>query len=216
MQARRIGVALGVVVLVAAVGLGVQQARLEPVTPVGDVDPHGPDLPAADDQSVLAQVGVGPNDLGPGWQARLMDQGDQLSQPTLDLCQLHYASESRRQARRQVVVSDSTGDPVFSTEAVLYDDQAGAAEAIAEARGAAAHCASATTVATPTTPGVDRAALTERGSEAVFLRRGRLLLGLYFVDTGTQQAQVSGTDTVATTVGTFQRRVAALPEADVR
>ncbi len=34
-----------------------------------------------------------------------------------------------------MAVSDSTGDTVLSTEAVLYRNQAGAAEAVAEARG---------------------------------------------------------------------------------
>ena len=99
----------------------------------------GPCRPTSD-QSVLARWASRPGDLGSGLTAGLIDQGDQLSQPTLDLCWLHFASEARRQARRQVAVSDSSGDPVMSTEAVLYRDQAGAAEAMGEARGAASRC----------------------------------------------------------------------------
>ena len=137
----------------------------------------------------------------------------------------------------------SNGDAVFSTEAVLYQDQAGAAEAMAEARGAASRCPPGPVAGpTPTDPqlrwrvrgdtdlgggrpsGLDRLGLTVQASEAgspaesevlVFLRRGRLLLGLYFVQAAGPQAQIDGASTIASTVRTFEDRVEAVPAADL-
>ena len=243
MQARRIVVILGVVALVAVGLVAVRLRALEAVAPVGDVAPTAGHLPLDQDQSVLARVGVGPHDLGPGLTAELLDQGDQLSQPTLDLCGLHYASESRRQARRQVAVSGSSGDPILSTEAVLYRNQAGAAEAMGEARGAAPRCPSGLVsspdpsvpplrwqihaqggLGGPPPAGIDRLGLSVTTSAPdvpaqqetlVFLRRGRLLLGLYFLVPDGPQAQVDGGDTIASTVSVFEQRVAALPADDV-
>jgi len=185
MQARRILGAIGAVALVAVVLVVVRVWTLQPVAPVGDVAASAHPLPGSDDQSLLDRVGVQAQDLGPGELARLLDQGDQLSEPTLDLCSLSFASEKRRQARRQVAVSDSSGDAVFSTEAVLYQDQAGAAEAMAEARGAASRCPPGPVAGpTPTDPqlrwrvrgdtdlgggrpsGLDRLGLTVQASEA--------------------------------------------------
>jgi hypothetical protein len=243
MQARRIVMVLGAVALVAVGLVAVRLRALQPVAPVGDVAPTAGHLPAAQDQSVLARVGVGPHDLGPGLTAELLDQGDELSQPTLDLCWLHFASEARRQARRQVAVSGSSGDPILSTEAVLYGDQAGAAEAMGEARGAASRCPSSLVpspdpavpplrwqihdhggLGDPPPAGIDRQGLSVTTSAPdvpsqretiVLLRRGRLLLGLYFLVPDGPQAQVDGGDTIASTVKVFEQRMAALPAADV-
>ncbi len=49
----------------------------------------------------------------------------------------------------------------------------------------------------------------------VFLRRGRLLLGLYFLAPDGPQVQVDGGSSIPSTVTTFQDRVAALPAADL-
>jgi hypothetical protein len=218
---RRIVAVVGAVAAVALVVVLVQRTALAPVPPVGDVPAATPPMPADRDQSLLTTVGVGAGDLGPGYTARLIDQGDQLSQPTLDLCSEHYASEARRQARHQVAVSDSTGDPVMSTEAVLYVDQAGAAEAMAELRGAGSRCSSTTWLVQPASDlgpsptGMDRVGLSVNASVVVFLRRGRLLLGLYFLQAIGPQAQIDGTDSIAGTVAAFQRRVAAVPAADL-
>ncbi len=234
MGARRSLAAVGIVVtalVVAAVAVAVvQHVALAPVNPVGDVARPTTPMPVARDQAVLDQVSVAAADLGPGWTARLIDQGDQLSQPTLDLCSGHYASESRRQARHQVEVSDSTGEAVMSTEAVLYQDQAGAAEAMAEVRGMASRCPgrvqvrAAADAGSGHPPGIDQVAWSVQAEVAsqpmdravlVFLRRGRLLLGLYFLTADGPQARIAGTDTIAATVAVFQRRVADLPAAEV-
>ncbi len=230
MVARRIVVVLGLLALLAVAVAVVQRATLHPVAPVGDVATAANPMPADRDQALLARVGVAADDLGPGYTARLIEQGDQLSQPTLDLCSHHFASEARRQARHQVAVSDSTGDPVMSTEAVLYRDQAGAAEAMAEMRGASSHCPKPWRIRTqgglgPVRPtGMDRVALSVEAPAAgqpperavvVLLRRGRLLLGLYFLQADGPQAQIDGTDSIPDTVGVFQARVAAVPAADL-
>ncbi len=227
--ARRIGVVLGAVALVAVTVVLVRWTTLAPVHPVGDVATASPPMPAGRDQDLLSTVGVRADDLGPGYTARLIDQGDTLSEPTLDLCSLHFASEARRQARYQVAVSDSTGDPLMSTEAVLYRDQAGAAEAMAEIRGAASRCPKQWHVHTqsdlgPVSAGMDRVGLSVVATVAgqatdpavlVFLRRGRLLLGLYFLEANGPQAQIDGTDTIPGTVAVFQQRVASVPARDL-
>ena len=230
MVARRIVAVLGVVALVAVAVAVVQRATLHPVAPVGDVATAATPMPAERDQDLLARVGVGAGDLGPGYTARLIDQGDQLSQPTLDLCSQHFASEARRQARHQVAVTDSTGDPVMSTEAVLYRDQAGAAEAMAEMRGAASSCPKPWRIRTegdlgPVRPsGMDRVALSVEATAAgqpleravvVLLRRGRLLVGLYFLQPDGPQAQIDGTHSIPGTVAVFEQRVAAIPAVDL-
>ncbi len=229
MGARRIVVILGLVAMVAVIVALVRWDTLAPVAPVGDVATASGPMPADRDQGLLALVGVRAGDLGPGYSAHLIDKGDQLSQPTLDLCSRHFASEARRQARRQVAVSDSTGDPLMSTEAVLYRDQAGAAEAMAEIRGAASRCSNQWQVRRqsglgPVVAGMDRVGLWVTATVAgqptdpavlVFLRRGRLLLGLYFLQAGGPQAQIDGTDSIPGTVAVFQQRVAAIPAADL-
>jgi hypothetical protein len=190
-------------------------------------------------------VGLEPGDVGPGYVVSLLDEGDQLSQPTLDFCGLHFASEGRREARRQVAAGDSSGSAVMSTEAVLYRDQPSAAEAMGEVRGIGSRCPSsavpgavvgepshawrvhaASTTGWPEPGAIDRVALAvsvaESGGDAhddevvVYLRRGRLVLGLYFVLPTAPQSLVSGAPTVGATVGVFERRITALPLADVR
>jgi hypothetical protein len=210
---------------------------------VGDVVTTGTRAPRSADAQILAGVGLGPSDVGSGYVVSLLEEGDQLSQPTLDFCGLHFASESRREARHQVVAGDSSGSPVMSTEAVLYRDQPSAAEAMGEVRGIGSRCPSAavpgavagepslvwrvheaTTAGWPATGDIDRMALAvsaaEPGSDAheevvVYLRRGRLVIGVYFVEAAGPQPGVSGARSVGAIVGVFQRRLAALPVADV-
>jgi hypothetical protein len=220
MQLRRVWLVVGGLVAVALAVAAVSWTRLEAVAPVGDVARAGPQLPADQDQQVLATVGVQPGEVGPGLTVHLMDHGADLSEPTLDLCDIHFSSEAHRQARRQLEVDDSSGEPVFSTEAVLYQDQSGAAEAMAEVRGAPSRCghglALAHDVGAPSQPGVDRVAVTYQGTEAVYLRRGRLLLGLYFADPIGAQAQVGSASDIRDTVSRFAQRVAGLPASDLR
>jgi hypothetical protein len=125
----------------------------------------------------------------------------------------------------------------------LYRDQPGAAEAMAEVRSIASRCPSSpvpgsqvgepplswkVTAASqsgwPSAPGLDRVALhvtlsePAGGSEeqlVVYLRRGRLLLGIYFETPDGPQPPVDGQSTIAGIMGVLQQRIEALPAAEV-
>ena len=166
-------------------------------------------------------------------------------QVTLDLCNGTFASEALRTARRQVDLSDSASTTWLSTEAVLYGSAADTAQAFTELKARAAKCPSGYLPPTPgedgipnskttfngppdgswpTVPGVDRLAYdfttvdtqgnTTR-SVAVYLRRGRALLGVYFSSPLGTQPSVAGKTTVEGIVGVFEQRLAALPTSVV-
>jgi hypothetical protein len=166
-------------------------------------------------------------------------------QVTLDLCNGTYPSESLRTAREQVDVTDQAGQSVFSTEAVLYHNAAATAQAFSELRARAAGCpqqflapppgeeglpATKTTfnarpdASWPTTPTVERQAYDFTSTDqqgntshsiAVYLRRGRALMGLYFANPDQAQPAVDGQTTVPGIVSVFEKRMAALPPAAV-
>jgi len=158
---------------------------------------------------------------------------------TLDLCNGTFPSESMRTARRQVDLVDDQGNLLVSTEAVLYRDAGGGAQAMAELQSVASHCPT-TPVVSPVgeetvttkfsappdrawsrTPTVERlaydfvsvspASKDQTRSIAVYLRRGRVLMGIYFADPGGTQPSVAGHSTVEGIVGVFEARIAALP-----
>jgi len=237
-----VGASLVLVAVVALLAWG-HARSFQAYRPAGDVEASGPRAPRSADQQILMAVGLGPSDVGPGYVVSLLDEGDQLTQPTLDFCGLRFASEADREARRQVAASDSSGLAALSTEAVLYRDQAGAAQAMGELRGMRGRCPSgpvqspaigepslvwrvrdASTEGWPSPGAVDRVAFdvsVGRPGEdpihqvVVYLRRGRLLLGIYFASADGSQVEVHGDSTISGTVGLFQQRVAALPAADV-
>ena len=237
-------VAAAAVALVAVIGLLAwgHGHSLEPVRVVGDVAPTGPRPPSSADPEILARVGLRPSDVGPGWTVSLIDEGDQLSQPTLDFCGLRFASEARREARRQVAARSASSEYWgVSTEAVLYRDQASAAEAMGELRGIGSRCpsgpvpgsvpgeptlvwrvANASTSGWPGAGSLDRVALSVKLAEpggdptdqvVVYLRRGRLLLGVYFSDA--PDSDLAGGPGMGDAVDLFARRIAALPASDV-
>ena len=162
-------------------------------------------------------------------------------QVTLDLCNGTFASEALRTARRQVDLVDRTGQLALSTEAVLYGNSAATAQAFTELRARAAACPqtfvppppgedtlpAARTTFNPVpdttwakTASVERLAYdftsadqqgnTQR-SVAVYLRRGRVLVGVYFANPQQPQPSVAGKTTVAGIVGVVEQRIAALP-----
>ncbi|HTJ73727.1 MAG TPA: DUF2510 domain-containing protein [Acidimicrobiales bacterium] len=164
--------------------------------------------------------------------------GSGLSRPTLDLCNGRFPSESRRTARLQDGMLDGQADLTLSTEAVLYDDPSAAIQAFNELRSVTAACPAtpvpspvgdptvitkfnpAPDTAWPQTPTVNRLAYDftttdENGvtshSIAVYLQRGRALVGVYFFEPDGPQAPVAGQTTVAGIVGVFAGRLAALP-----
>ena len=169
--------------------------------------------------------------------------GDRVTdQPTLDLCNGTFASESQRTARLQVAAYDGVGQELLSTEAVLYKSAADSEQAFAELKSVAAHCPSTpvvspvgeATVAThfnappdsswAQVPTVTRQAydfVTDDGQGdtehniAVYLRRGRVLMGVYFAHPDAPQISVTGQNTIDQIAAVFANRIAALPASVV-
>jgi len=198
-----------------------------------------PDAHAA----ALLGLGVTQADVPVGYTVRLQDGGnDFVHGTTLDLCNGTFKSESLRTARNQVVVLDSSGNQLLSTEAVLYKSPDAAAQALKELRAVVAKCPNRPvtspvgegTVTTkflaapdaswPHSAGVTRAAydfqVAAQGqtvrSTAVYLWRGRALLAIYFSSSSGDQVAVQGKTTIRAIEGVFETRLAALPLAVVR
>jgi hypothetical protein len=191
--------------------------------------------------SALEDLIVTPDDVPANADVVVFPGGIGLDQPTLDLCNGRYPSESRRTARFQDAVLDAQGTLVFSTEAVLYGDSGGTTQAFAELQQVVGACpngpvqgpagGSAVTTrfsAAPDTnwaqtPGVNRRAydLTSddgtgpRRTVAVYLQRGRVLLGVYFAKPEGAQMPVDGQTTIEGIVGVFAKRLAGLPTSVV-
>ena len=127
---------------------------------------------------------------------------------------------------------------MLSTEAVLYGTPAGAAQAFAELQRVAAACPSTPVVSPvgepttitrfnappdgswPQTPTVNRLAYdfvtTDNTGQtghflAVYLQRGRALVGVYFSQPDQPQPAVAGQTTISGIVGVFADRLAKLP-----
>ena len=193
-----------------------------PTAPSQSRDPSAP---------LLIDLIVSDADVGPSLTVAGMQGGNGLSQPTLDLCNGTYPSESMRTARLQVLAVDAQRQPVLSTEAVLYSSGAGTAAAFSELKETAANCQDRTTrfrpapdTDWPQVPTVERLAFafdtvdtsgeTEH-SVAVFLRRGRALLGVYFSHADAPTAVVEGKTALADIVNIFANRLAKLPVAAI-
>ena len=211
---------------------GASTPTTSPLSAAGN-DPSAPAL-----ESLVVQ----PEDVPAAARVVVFPGGIGLNQPTLDLCNGRYPSESRRTARIQDAVLDPQGVLVLSTEAVLYGDSAATTQALSEAQSVAAACpptpvqgprgeSSTTTFGPapdtnwPQAPTVNRLAfdvtITEpatppRRLVAVYLQRGRALLGVYFSQPeATQQLAVEGKTTIEEIVGVFAARMAALPTSVV-
>jgi hypothetical protein len=201
-------------------------------------------LSAGNDPSAAAleSLIVKPEDVPATADVVVFPGGIGLGQPTLDLCNGRYPSESRRTARIQDAVLDGAGVLVFSTEAVLYGDSGGTTQAFAELRSVVGACPStpvqgppgeppvtskfnpAPDAAWPQTPSVNRLAYDftsddgsgrTRRTVAVYLQRGRVLLGVYFSQPDGPQSPVDGRTTVEGIVSVFAARLAALPTSVV-
>lgn len=204
-----------------------------PTAPTGNNDPS---------TAALTSLVVKPEDVPSTVRVRLFPGGVGLSQPTLDLCNGRYPSESLRTARLQDAVVDAQGRVLLSTEAVLYGDSRGTTQAFSELQSVVAACPPApvespvgqpTAITTfhaspdsawPQTPTVTRQAydLTsedasgeQRRTIAVYLQRGRALLAVYFSQHEDPQVEVQGQTTIEGIVGVFAGRLAALPTSVV-
>jgi hypothetical protein len=209
-----------------------------PGTVAPNVLPPTPTVPRDASASALSGLVVQQADVPRTVNVQLLPAGTSVSQPTLDLCNGTFPSESRRTARLQVAALDRPGTVVLSTEAVLYSSAAATAQAFSELKAVAARCpASPVTspvgeppvvtrfgaapdgawpqVATVERLAFDFVATDETGqaqhSVAVYLRRGRVLMGLYFNQPDNPQVAVRGQTTIAAITNLFATRLAHVP-----
>ena len=199
--------------------------------------------PSDPSASVLSGLVVTQSDVASTETVRPLPGGSEVTgQPTLDLCNASFPSESLRTARLQVAAIDDQGNGVLSTEAVLYSNPAATAQGFAELKQAAARCPSGPVVspvgepttatrfnpapdgAWPAVPGVERLAYDfvttddsgqTQHSVAVYLRRGRVLMGVYFPRPDGAQPAVRGQTSMAGIVNLFATRMAQLSTAVV-
>jgi hypothetical protein len=187
---------------------------------------------------LLASLIVNDADVAPTLTVAGLQGGNGLSVPTLDLCNGTFPSESMRTARLQVAAVDAQGETALSTEAVLYASGAGTTDAFKELQDTVTRCPEGPvkspvglpTVTTrfgpapdagwPVVPSVERLAfafdtIDANGetdhSVAVYLRRGRALLGVYFSHADAPTAVVEGKTALGDIVTVFANRMAKLP-----
>lgn len=195
---------------------------------------------AVRDGSMLDGLIVQQSDLGLADEVVPLRGGsDAVNEPTLNVCNGRYPTESERVARRQVAVVGVDGSLRLSTEAVTYRDVETSKQAFEEVQRETARCPktpvpNSTGTGSETTrfnappdtgwrdtPGVDRLAYDMERTDGtgssdrsivVYLRRGRALMGVYFYSTGgATQPSVRGRTDVEAIVSIFASRLADLP-----
>jgi hypothetical protein len=232
-RSRRTGLVVALIIVALVVGFGT-------ATLVLDGRDSGSDAAAA---SVLGGLVLRQSEVPPADLVSLLNQGTDLSIPTLDLCNGTFPSEAARTARRQVALTDGNGGVRISTEAVLYRNVSQSVEAFSELRTVASQCPHTPVVspvgegiaittfrappdgAWPKVENVERLAYdftstdatdgTAVHSVAVYLRRGRALVGVYFATPDGAQPAVSGRTTIAGIVNLFESRLAAVPSGPI-
>ena len=194
-----------------------------------------------ENSAALPRLSVHQADVPNTLSVVLYPDGDKVvNQVTLDLCDATYPSEALRIARRQTAVVDVDQNLVFSTEAVGYRSEAATAQAFTELRSAQTNCptdfvpsqaaggAALRTLFNPTPdrgwaappPGIERLVfdmlvVDEQGrgarTAAIYLRRGRILLGLYYYLLPNQPLPaIEGQTTVEGITNVFAARLGAL------
>jgi hypothetical protein len=200
--------------------------------------PSAPSQTRDPSAALLANLIVTDADVRPTLRVAGLQGGNGLDVPTLDLCNGTFPSEALRTARLQVSAIDDQRQTALSTEAVLYSSGSGTADAFSQLKDTAAKCPPAPvespvglpTVTTrfgpvpdtgwPQVATVERLAFSfdstdETGqtdhSVAVYLRRGRALVGVYFGHADMPSAVVEGKTALADIVDIFANRLAKLP-----
>jgi hypothetical protein len=246
-RALRIVGAVAVTVVMAAAFHDITSGSSNPTIGATPHDPltPSPSAPASSrdpSAALLAGLIVSDSDVGPTLTVAGLPGGNGLTQPTLDLCNGTFPSETMRTARLQVKAVDRQGETMLSTEAVLYSSGAGTAAAFSELKATAAACPSGpvdSPVGLPAVsthfdpapdgawqqvPSVERLAFSfvttsasgeTSHSVAVYLRRGRALLGVYFSRPDTSSAVVEGHTALPDIVTVFANRLAKLPVAAI-
>jgi hypothetical protein len=210
-------------------------------TPGGGTTPGSAPASTDPDRLVLGGLVVQQSDVGAKRTVVLIPNGASTAKPTLDLCNGDYPSERLRTARLQVATADAAGNTALSTEAVLYKNPAAAAQAMRELVAVRASCPHkpvaspvgegtaqtefkpAPDASWPRNPAVQRQAYSmittaagqSHASIAVYLRRGRALLGIYFLQPNGVQPSVAGERSIANIVAVFEARLARLAPAVV-
>lgn len=192
--------------------------------------------------AALPKLSVHQPDVADGLQVVLYPDGDRVvNEVTLDLCEATFPSEGLRVARRQTAVVNSDRDILFSTEAVGYQSEAATAQAFQELRSAQTNCSTGfepsaaaggvplRTLFNPTPDrgwaapptGIERLVfdmlvVDEQGRgvhiAAVYMRRGRVLLGLYYYLLPSEPLPaVEGQTTVEAITNVFATRLSQLP-----
>src|SRR3954451_16568977 len=190
------------------------------------------------DEAVLGDLNLQQTDVSRRYTVGLIPNGESVSGATLDLCNGTFPSEALRTARRQVAAVDTASSVTISTEAVLYRRPADAAQAFAELRALKDNCpdrpvpspTGGRALTTKLGPAPDRiwkaVANVERiafdvnttdntgqddHSIAVYLRRGRVLMGVYFGSADVTQPTVAGERSFEGITRVFASRMAELP-----
>lgn len=181
-----------------------------------------PPEPRDRDAELLDRLGLLPTDVAPSVRVQLIQRGDRVSgETTLDLCDAFYPSEEDRTARRQLAAIDEQG-LVMMTEAVLYKSAAALEAAFGELESAAASCNAKKGSARdwPAVQDVHTLAfdvpntgtdVVNEGHTAVYMRRGRVLLAVYFRKPGVTRTPVVGHDTEKDVVAAYRQRLLDLP-----
>ncbi len=202
--------------------------------------PKVPAAPVDPDAAVLGGLILRQSDVTAPNTVQLLQHGADTTVATLDLCNGTFASEAQRTARRQVALLDSASALRMSTEAVLYGRASGGAQAFAELKSVVDKCPATPVVSPvgedtaattfraapdtswPRTPTVDRLAYdfvttspasgASSHSVAVYLRRGRVLMGVYFAQPDGVQTAVEGRTTIQGIVAVFEARMAKISD----
>ena len=238
-----VAVVIGFAVTTLALNASSSKTKRASTTPAPTTPTSRPFDVSPDPNGVLGHLIVQQTDVPDGFSVVLIPGGtDAARQTTLDLCNGVYPSERLRTARRQVAVGTPDQVLALSTEAVLYGAPAATTQAFAELRQVTAACpkrpvpslvGGATVTTTfraapdtrwPRVAGVDRLAFEfdttdangqHHRSIAVYLRRGRALLAVYFSKYSDPQVIVGGKKTIPDIVRFFEDRLAAAPSRDV-
>lgn len=215
-----------VAMLLAALGGFIVASALES----GTEFPSARAQPTDPDADVLGGLGLQQADVADTHSVVLVPDGNLVEgATTLDFCDASYPSETLRTARLQVA-SLNRGDQTLamSTEAVLYQSPNATAQAFRELEATADRCSSLLAKQGddwPKPDGVERLVYDVRDTNAraaagdhtllVYLRRGRVLLALYFNTPDGAQSPVGGRTAIEGITEMFQDRLAALPASVV-